>query len=138
MSARRPWQIWLAILGIFMSGAVAGGFLAPRLTNRAVERGRTPREFVPHMMDRLTRGLDLSEEQVGRIRPIVDQAWEQLNALRRDSAEVMRLMYVEIEGELTPEQLQRHEEYQNERRLRWQRMIEEREKRAREGEAGGS
>lgn len=137
MTNRKPGQIWAGITGIFLCGAVAGGFIAPRLTHRAVERGRSSSEFVPHVMQRLTDRLELNETQIGQIRPIVDRAWEQLNGLRRQSADVMRAMDKEIEVLLTPEQRARMEEYQSEQRTRWQRLIERREQRAREGEPGG-
>ena len=125
MNARR-WQVWLIFAGVFLAGGVAGGFLSQRVALDLVERGRSRSDFAPRMFNRLVENLDLTEEQQAAIRPLIDDAWEQLHQYRRLSGDVMRKMEEAIADVLTDEQKQQLADMQAQRRERWERLMERR------------
>lgn len=133
MTTRRPWQVWLIFVGVFIAGGVAGGFVSLRVAKALVERGRGS-DFGPHMMKRLNENLGLTETQQAAIQPLVDRAWEDLRRTRRESIEAMRTMEAAVTELLTPEQRATYDAIQAEQRERWRKISERRDQRRREME----
>jgi Spy/CpxP family protein refolding chaperone len=92
------WKVILAFIVVFLAGAICG---RPVL-NRLLEP--------PHvsMMDRFTKQLSLTPIQQEKIRPIVLQAQQETQRLRKENMkafmEVMDRTHAAISAELTPEQ----------------------------------
>lgn len=140
MSARRLWPVWLIFAGVFLAGAVTGGFVSLRVAQTVIKDGRGQDQFTPKMIERLSEGLELTEAQLAAIKPIVDGTWEDLRRARRESVEVMRAMEKAIAKILTPEQVKIYDEMQARHREHWNKMTERRGPRKRDrgdGPEGG-
>jgi len=119
----QPWKVVFAFVGVFIAGAVFGGLFTARSTSgrrgpdgpgpnarktadAPTFRGAAP--IAPRMMQNLTQRLKLTDEQKGKILPIVGRAEDDLQRLRRqnfqDTTRVMERMHTDITGWLSPEQ----------------------------------
>lgn len=137
----RTWKVVLAFVGVFVSGAVFGGFLSLRLAREQPgggDEGRRPpvNQFVPMILHRYAERLELTAEQREKIRPIMRAAEEELRLLRREnfgrSMTVADGMNEKISALLTPEQREKLAAMKQEWRERWQ---HERSRRLRDREA---
>jgi len=70
----RYWKVILAMVGIFLAGAVVGGVLTTGVIVKVVKNRLNPENWTENTMAKLDKQLDLSPEQEARIRPIVDEA----------------------------------------------------------------
>ena len=139
------WKVLASFTGIFIAGAIAGGFVGIRVIRHFSEKRITTDQFGPQQMKKLTEQLQLSPEQRENIRPIIMQAAERLKKARweafRTTTELLEDMEDSIIDELTYAQIDRLREMQvKEREHRKQWMIE-RGKRGgdvRPGQEGGS
>jgi uncharacterized membrane protein len=126
MKTAAPWKIWLVFAGVFLAGAIAGGFVSVRIVDRIVERGRAPGEFAPRLVNHLSERLELSTMQTEEIRGLVESAWQDLHRQRRASRETMQTLSQEISTVLTAEQRLEYAKIQENQRQRWQKMAGER------------
>lgn len=92
-----------ACLGIFLSGAITGGFVALRNLDKFTHR-RAADNFTQQNLRRVADQLSLSEEQRQKIRPIMIRAGKELQDTRRRAATVLDRLEADIRAELTPEQ----------------------------------
>ncbi|MFI5357884.1 MAG: hypothetical protein ACHQ4G_11165 [Opitutales bacterium] len=124
----KPWKVILAFLGVFVAGAVFGGFVSLRWGRGLFERGgfhgpAAIDQFAPMIMRRLTTKLELSQEQTDKIRPIVKTAEEKLRQMRHDnfaaSIAVAEQMNSQVAAILTPEQNAKLETMRKEMQERW-------------------
>jgi len=124
----KPWKVIVAFLGVFVFGAVFGGFLslrmAPRFIDNARPRGPAPLEqFSPQMFKRLADRLELTAEQKEKIRPILRQTEEEMRKVRqsgmRESMAVADRMHDQVAALLTAEQKTKLETLKRELRERW-------------------
>lgn len=97
------WKVFAALTGIFLTGAVAGGFAALRLHPLF---GKRPdiEQFEPHTMRKFAKQLELTPEQTKKIRPIIGRTSEELLRVRRSTLTLLQAMETEISVHLTPEQ----------------------------------
>lgn len=125
----RTWKVVLAFAGVFLCGAVFGGFLSLRLAGERVGREGfngepSVNQFVPMLLRRYEARLELTQEQLEKIRPIVKTAEEELRQMRRDnfgrSMAVADDMNAKISELLTPEQRDKLATMKQEWRDRWQ------------------
>jgi Spy/CpxP family protein refolding chaperone len=130
------WKILAAFTGIFLAGAVAGGFVSARMIRHFAEKRFTPDQFGPQQMKKFTEQLNLTPEQREKIRPVILQTAEDLKKVRRDAfkatTELFERMEAGIAKELTDAQraqLRDIQEKERERRKQW--MLE----RAKRGDA---
>lgn len=119
-------KIIFAVSGIFLAGAVTGGFVSLRVASSISEKRITPDRFGPAQMERLAQRLDLTDEQLEKIRPIINQTAENVNKTRRDTfkatADLIDRMDAEVAKVLTAEQRERlaaMRAEENERRKQW-------------------
>lgn len=130
----QPWKVIIVLLGIFIAGAVTGGFVTLRVGRNKILNRPVPEEWAPRHLKRLADRLDLTPVQQEQIRPIVRRNMEQLNHIRNSSmAETKTIvedMQREISERLTPEQRTKFEQMNREfRESREAREKIEREKR---------
>jgi Spy/CpxP family protein refolding chaperone len=127
----KPWKVILAFLGVFLAGAVFGGFISMRAAKRFMGNA-TPREpgapggqFSPQILKRLTERLGLTPEQQEKIRPILKQTEEEMRRLRqagfRETIAVAEHMNEQMAALLTPEQKTKLDAMHQEMRERWSR-----------------
>ncbi len=131
----RNWKIILAFLGVFVAGAVFGGFVSLRYVRQKFEQARlrTPaplEQFSPQIMKRFSNRLDLTAEQKEKLRPIIRQAGEELRKLRqsgeREAIAVAERMHEQVAEILTPAQQEKLEQMKRDMRERWQRDRQQR------------
>jgi Spy/CpxP family protein refolding chaperone len=118
-----------AFIGIFLSGAIAGGFVAFRFGPRTVQK-KAAEQLNVMQMRRLADHLELTPEQREKIRPIMQRSGQDLQAIRRQTQTVMERAEQDILKELTPEQRTKYTEFRSRQRS------DEREQRLRRGPGG--
>jgi Spy/CpxP family protein refolding chaperone len=127
------WKILTVFTGIFIAGAVAGGFVSARMIRHFAEKRFTPDQFGPQQMKKFTEQLNLTPEQREKIRPVILQTGEDLKKVRRDAfkatTELFERMEAGIARELTDEQRARLREIQEKERERRKQWMLERAKR---------
>ncbi|MBC8041281.1 MAG: hypothetical protein H7Y06_12120 [Opitutaceae bacterium] len=102
-------KIVLAVGGIFIAGAVTGGFASLRITDYIAREKRARVVFGPNEIGgRLAEQLKLTEAQKKEIRPILVRTSEELRKVRRESfgqtAELIGRMDVDMAKLLTEDQ----------------------------------
>lgn len=134
-------KVGLAMAGIFVAGAVAGGFSgaayerhrAEQVAERRAER-ISAQKVIDDRYKALVKELQLTAEQEDCIKPVMYEFVEELRAARRKAfAEVNAVvaeMNARIETELTPSQLAKFREIQEKHEKHRQRMEEELRRRA--------
>lgn len=123
-------KVILAFVGVFMAGAVFGGFFAQRLARPpaaepAPIRPERPADgqFAVMILKRLSQRLELTPEQEAAIRPIVAEADQEMRRLRRESFReslaVAERMHAEVATILTEAQRRQLEQMKQAMRERW-------------------
>ncbi len=137
----KPWKVILAFVGVFIAGAVFGGFFALRIGHQMVPRAgkRVVPPQVPmvpqavQILRRFADQLDLTDAQREKIAPIVNTAEEEISKVRRSTLEqtavILRRVQQEFRGELTPEQRRRLDRMEQKQR---EFMRQERQNRAKQ------
>lgn len=124
----KPWKLVLLLVGIFVAGMASGGFVMMRWGRQIFPPPRHgPDEWGPNRLNRLKEKLDLTPEQVEKIRPIMRQDSEELGRIRSSSLAETRKVLDRLEHDvselLTPEQKTRYDEMNREMRDRLQRLM---------------
>lgn len=114
-------KIILAVSGIFVAGAVTGGFVSLRVADHVAAQKRSS-----EIGARLAEQLRLSPEQKVRVRPIISQTSDELRKIRRaamgETSALITKMDEALSKELTAEQrvlLQDVRSKEEERRKKW-------------------
>ena len=114
------------MIGIFVAGGAAGGFVALRLARHQGPMDR----FVIRQLDRMTKDLELTSEQREQVEKILRDGTEELATIRRDaigkSGAKIREMNQKISAVLTPEQQTKFEELLKKQRERIRHFQQER------------
>jgi len=99
------WKVGLVFAGVFLAGAVVGGFASLRFARSFVQaRGAPGDQSVTSNLKRLQDRLQLSAEQSAKIERIVASSGEELKRTRQESLRVLRQMDARIEAELDARQ----------------------------------
>lgn len=125
----QSWKAILTFMGIFIAGAVFGGFLTlrfypqPEPATPAVRKSPAPLERVaPQILERLAHRLELTPAQKEKIRPIIAEADREMRRLRQDgfraTLTISKEMYAQVAQELTPDQAEKLEQMQEKMRKR--------------------
>lgn len=126
----KPWKLVLLLTGIFLAGAVAGGFVSLEVAHNMLRKRLAPDNWGPARLKLLAERLELTPDQVERLKPIVRRDVEDLNRLRQQSfAETRRIlerMEKDIAAVLTAEQKEKFQKLNQEMRERARRMFEQR------------
>jgi hypothetical protein len=131
-------KIILAVGGIFLAGAVTGGFVSIRVVDHLAEQKRAQAR-VSDLGGRLAEQLQLTPAQKDKVRPIIHRTSEELRKVRRDAFNQTAALVTRMDAELTPELtdeqrvlLKEIRAKEEERRKRW---TAERAERAKRNEA---
>lgn len=124
----KPWKLVLLLTGIFLAGAVAGGFVTLEVGKNMMRKRLSPDNWGPARLKTLEKQLDLSSEQIERLKPIIRRDVEDLNRLRQqgfqETRRILERMEKDIAAVLTPEQRKEFERLNAEMRERARRMFE--------------
>jgi Spy/CpxP family protein refolding chaperone len=121
-------KVILAVGGIFITGAVTGGFAGFRLGERYAKPQQMPPRGGPAELlgGRAAEQLNLTVEQKQQIRPIISRTSEELRNISREafsrSGELIAKMDTDLAKILSREQLDKLKEIrakENERRKQW-------------------
>lgn len=123
----KAWKVVLIFSVVFLAGAIAGGFTYARFARTVVESRIRAEQFAASQMKRLEETLELTPEQIAKIKPVVDVTGDELGRMRRETIAAFQQMEAGITKELTSEQREKFEEMQ--RRMR--------ERRDRDRDRGG-
>lgn len=120
----QKWKIIAGLLLVFVLGALTGALSTGMVLKRQHPFFRSaPEGRKAFIMKRLSRKLDLSEDQKVRIEAIIDrvqsETFKQMREGRRFMREHLEKGFAEIRKELTPDQQRRFDEMKAERERRW-------------------
>jgi uncharacterized membrane protein len=119
MNAVDRWKIVLTLIAIFVAGAVTGGLLTIRATKYEMPRRSEPPPGMPFAVDRWRARLRLTLEQDLKLRPIAQQADNELRNL-------YALNLREIDGILDRAQDRMNPILRPDQQQRLRQMVEER------------
>ncbi|MBI5773982.1 MAG: hypothetical protein HZA89_09610 [Verrucomicrobia bacterium] len=122
MSLLRHWKVILSMLAIFAAGVVSGGLLVIKIA-RQVSYRNSPEGWAPLAFSDYKNRLKLTPEQTQKIKPILDQAGQDIRAARNSSwqefVQIIRRANDDITPLLTPEQQKTFDEMKSQARERW-------------------
>ena len=114
------WKVWVIFAGVFVAGAVAGGFLSLRLADRMVKQGRESGQFAPKLVRHFTERFELTDTQQATVKVMVDTAWIEMQEQRRAARETMKTLDEQIFTVLNKEQQIEFNEWQERQSKRWE------------------
>ncbi len=135
-------KIILAVSGIFVAGAVTGGFVGVRVFGHLAQKKQVVERIGPNEIGaRLAEQLQLTPEQNAKIRPLLSRTSEELRKVRREAfsqaSALVTTMDAELSKVLTEEQrvlLKEVRAREEERRKKWMAERAERAERAKRKE----
>jgi hypothetical protein len=120
MTQFSKWKTIGYAAAIFVTGGISGGALGVYETKSQLFAPPREQEMALRLLHRLQARLDLSPDQVAKIRPIIDQAASDLHSIRTETAlrinKVFDDSYAQVSAVLTPEQRAKLDQIQKERR----------------------
>lgn len=123
----KPWKLVLLLTGIFLAGGVAGSFLTVRFGRHLIEKRPGPDQWAPARLKFLAEKLDLTKEQQEKLKPILRRDMDELGRIRDSSFEQSRVVFERMERDisavLTPEQREKLEQLNKQRRERLQKLL---------------
>ena len=126
MSLLRHWKIILSMVAIFAAGVITGGMLVIKIAKHFGYRS-SPEGWAPTTFRDYQTRLKLTPDQVRKLKPIFDQAGQDLRVVRDHNSqafwEVIRRTNEEITQHLTPEQQKRFEELKRQAFERWKHRL---------------
>lgn len=126
----KPWKLILLLTGIFITGGVTGSFLTVQFGRNWINQRVAAEKWAPDHLRKLTERLDLTAEQVEKLKPIVHRNMEEIGRLRSDSMKETRSVFErmerEIAAQLTPEQRTKFDELNRQKRERLRKLMEKR------------
>jgi len=128
----KMWKVGFVFFGIFIAGAIVGGFASLRFAREFVQKRGASEQFAMMHKGRLNESLKLTAAQRARIDVIVDETGEELRKFRKETNRIFQVMNTRISVELTPEQKREFEEMQT----RWRERRPQRPPSREEREAG--
>lgn len=121
MSNSRLLRVTLYATLIFLAGAIAGALLAPRF-GRSFMRPPNSKQMSQHMMERLESGLELTPDQVAKIKPLIEKIGAEMETVRRETSKRVHDRIAQTNAEisllLTPEQKEKFIKMEAEHRKR--------------------
>jgi Spy/CpxP family protein refolding chaperone len=116
-----------AFIGIFLCGAITGGFLSVRYTRGLVQK-KAVEQMTAGQWRRISDLVDLTEEQRAKITPIVQQFVKEQLVQRKNTQTLSEKLNADIEAVLTDaqrEEFAKRREEMRETERRWQRWIKD-------------
>jgi uncharacterized membrane protein len=119
MSFLRHWKIAVLLLALFVMGVVTGAALTVAIVKKKIAENDNWQVTTYRLYK---QRLKLTPEQEEKLRPTFTLAGEELRAVRRETMRdifgIIRRVNVEVEKELTPEQLVEFDKLREEIRTR--------------------
>lgn len=107
------------LTAIFLVGTACGAIIGYSSGRQQAASPARQKEICDRTLKKLQARLNLSEEQVGHIKPIVEQSSATMQAVQRESwqrvSDVVKRMNSQIAGYLTAEQRAKLEDMENQR-----------------------
>ena len=127
------WKLVLVFAILFLMGGLSGSVITYAVLRRQLSPNPT-RNFhawTEHLMQRLQRIGKLTPEQAARVRPRVEAAVKQMQAIQiqamLQATDAFDAALAELETELNPDQQKRLEHFREQRRARIQEAISRRQ-----------
>jgi len=121
MNRSRATRIVLYATLIFLAGAITGALVAP-MTGRHFMRLPDSQQMSHHMLAYLRSGLDLTDEQVANIRPLIEKTCSDMETIHRQTTRRAMDRIAETNAKiavfLTPEQKAKFEKMEAEHKNR--------------------
>ena len=121
MNKSRAARIFLYAVLIFLAGAMTGALVAPMI-GRSFMRLPDSQQMSRHMLARLQSGLDLTDEQMAKIRPVIEKTCADMETIHRETTKRAQDRIAETNAKiatfLTPEQKVKFEKMEAEHRNR--------------------
>ncbi len=137
-----PLKLILLLVGIFLAGAVAGGFVTVEYVQAKLRERGQPEQWGPARLKLLEKRLELTEEQKEKLKPIIKRDVEELNKLRQsgfnETRRILQRMEADIAAVLTPEQKVKFDKVNEEMRERIRKQWEQRRGERRDGRPPGA
>jgi Spy/CpxP family protein refolding chaperone len=122
MNSALKWKLIAGFLLVFMAGGATGVFVTMAIAHRFIAAGHPHGMVANAMKNRLRWQLQLTDEQMTKIAPIIDKTGAKLEEIRGDTGKKVRDTIAEAHREiaplLTPEQQQRLQQMED-RQRRW-------------------
>ncbi|MBP8645389.1 MAG: hypothetical protein KBH99_04620 [Syntrophobacteraceae bacterium] len=122
----KRWRLWVGLVILFLSGVLAGALGTVAFSEHLALKilgGKGP--MVEHILTKLTRELNLTEQQRERVTGIVCRTHKELTALREKSRperdEILRRSHEAMKAELTTRQQQKLDQFFEREKARWTR-----------------
>jgi uncharacterized membrane protein len=117
----KTWKVVLAFIGIFLAGAVAGGFASLRFVKvpppQVLRQTVTEQQWVIGQMRRFVNELKFDEAQREQVKPVLERAAADIRRLRRrayrETMDIIEGVNNEIAPMLTEDQKEKFED------IRW-------------------
>jgi len=127
------WKLVLVFTVLFLVGAISGSVITSSISSR--QQGANPtrnfRTWCDHLMEKIDRVAKLTPEQRTRIRPQVEAAVRQMQAIQIQGmiqgSDAFDAAISEIEAGLDADQQKRLEKFRQRRRANLQEMIAKRQ-----------
>lgn len=130
MNMNSPWKLILLLVGIFLAGAVTGGFVTKYHFRKEFSKRMAPEQFCDSRLGQLTKRLGLTADQQAKLRPIMLRNMEELVQIREktvtETRRTLDRMDHEISEVLTPDQRVKYEQISREKRERVKRFMKDR------------
>ena len=114
-------RIYLYAVLIFVAGAITGALVAPMI-GRSFMRLPDSQQMSRHMLAHLQSGLDLSDEQMAKIRPVIEKTCADMETIHHETTKRAQDRIAETNAKiatfLTPEQNVKFEKMEAEHRNR--------------------
>lgn len=138
MSLNKPWKLILLLAGIFVAGGLVGSAVTLYVGREMLQRRAGPEQWGPARLQMLARHLELTPAQIEQLRPVIQRNVSDLAKIRqdgfRDTRRVLERMEQEIAAHLTPGQLERYRELNEQFRERNRQLMERRRMERQRGE----
>lgn len=125
MNIHKHWKIILSLTLIFITGAVTGSVITFQVVKRVVSNRTNPDQWSARVLREYRKHLQLTPEQINRIKPRMIEASRNLKAARTEFAQMHRLVFRDIHSdlmeELTPEQREMFKRVREEQMQRYRR-----------------
>ena len=122
MNSALKWKLIAGFLLVFIAGGATGVFVTMAIAHRFIGAGHPHGMVAQAMKNRLRWQLRLTDEQMAKISPIIDQTGAKLEEIRGDTGRKVRDTIAEAHREITPiltsEQQERLKQME-ERQGRW-------------------
>ena len=101
MNSALKWKLLAGFLLVFVAGGMTGAFLGAAHTRQLFGRMHE-HMLAERMRDRLRNELQLNDEQLAKIGPIIDQAAGRLHEIRRSTTRQVHETLMDAHREIAP------------------------------------